>query len=232
MAKAVVGTGDAVSVYRTKFNANFSEIYDSNSVVPLTDLSAGTALTVSTGYFDTLTAIRTLTFSGTPAENDFIDLYLTVTGGPHVLTIPTSSRLGTSGTTTAITLDTGNHILKWKYQDGAWVLGDSAPVTQTESWSGLFRTGGDDTVTLIQNVPFAGTIVNTTTICASGTATYTFKISTTGLGGTANAVTSSQDENAHASANAFVVGNDIQLTRSADSTCVDANFTIEYTRDV
>lgn len=197
-----------------------------------TDLSGGTALSLNIPYFDAISAPVTYTFSGTPGEGDRLSLTLTVTSGPHVLTIPTSSRANTTGTTTTVTLNDGTQILNWIYTDGAYVLTDTGAVTQTESWSGLFRTGDDDTVTLIQNVPFAGTIVNTTTICASGTATYTFKISTTSLGGTANAVTSSQDENAHASANVFAAGDDIQLTRSADSTCVDANFTIEYTREV
>ena len=232
MGKQTVGTGDAVSVYRTKYNANFDEIYDSNSVAALTDLAAGTVLTVSTGYFVTLTAARTLTFSGTPAENGFIRLELTVTGGPHILTIPTSERRGTSGTTTAITLDTGNHTLRWSYVDGAWALYDSAPVTLVDEWDGNFRTGGDDTVTLIQKLKFAGTITDTTTKCASGTATYTFKINTTALGGTANSVSSSEQEQAHASANDFVAGDSIVVTRSADSTCVDGSFTIGYTREI
>lgn len=94
------GTGDTNRAAFDIANDNFNEIYDSNSVGSLTNLGAGTALTVSTAYYVALSAVRTLTFSGTPAEGNFIYLDLAVTGGPHVLTIPTSTRAGTTGTTT------------------------------------------------------------------------------------------------------------------------------------
>lgn len=197
-----------------------------------TDLAGGTALTINTAYEDTLSANRTLTFSGTPAEGDLISLKIDVTGATRTLTIPTSKRIGTSGTTTSIAFEVGEHSLVWRYINAAWVLWDSGPTTITENWSGMFRTGGDDTVTLIQNAPFAGTITSTTTKSASGTATYTFKINTTALGGTANSVSSAESEQAHSTANAFAVGDDIVLTRSANSTCVDAAFTIKYTREI
>ena len=229
---AAPGGGNQATQSATRGDADIDAVYDSNSVAALTDLAAGTALTVSTGYFVTLTAARTLTFSGTPAENGFIRLELTVTGGPHILTIPTSERRGTSGTTTAITLDTGNHTLRWSYVDGAWALYDSAPVTVTDYLSGLFATGADDDTIVLLKSPIAGTIINTTTKSVSGTATYTFKINTTALGGTANSVSSSETTQAHASANAFAVGDDIGITRSADSTCVNGGWTIEYTREV
>ncbi len=197
-----------------------------------TDLAGGTSLTINTPYHDTFSAARTLTFSGTPAEGDLVALIFDVTGATRTITIPTSYRSGTSGTTTAIDFPVGNHQMIWRYADGVWKLNDSGPATVTEYLSGIFETGADDDNTVLLASPIAGTIVNTSTKCASGTATYTFKINTTALGGTANSVSSTESTQAHSSANAFVAGDDLVITRSADSTCVDASWMIEYTREV
>lgn len=100
----------------------------------------------------------------------------------------------------------------------------------TQSWSGILLLPDNQSYTLVLNCPFAGTITKTTTKSASGTCTATFKINTTALGGTANSVSSSEQEQSHSSANAFSVGDDIVVTISSNSSCVDASFTIEYTR--
>lgn len=100
----------------------------------------------------------------------------------------------------------------------------------TQVWSGILLLPDNQSYTLVLNCPFAGTITKTTTKSASGTCTATFKINTTALGGTANSVSSSQQEQSHSSSNAFSVGDDIVVTISSNSSCVDASFTIEYTR--
>lgn len=79
-------------------------------------------------------------------------------------------------------------------------------------------------------VPFAGTITETTTKCASGTATATFKIDGVALGGTANSVSTSEQSQAHTSANTFVAGNDIIITISSNASCTDMSYMIKYTR--
>lgn len=89
------------------------------------DLAGGTVLTVGNSYWDTLSAIRTLTFSGSPVDGDIIELSLVVTGGPHVLTIPSSLRVGTTSTSTSVTLQTGNNYLKWTRKNATWQLVDS-----------------------------------------------------------------------------------------------------------
>lgn len=75
-----------------------------------------------------------------------------------------------------------------------------------------------------------GTITETTTRSVSGTATATFKINTTALGGTANAVSSSEQSQAQASNNVFVAGDDIVITISANASCIDMSFSIKWTR--
>jgi len=100
----------------------------------------------------------------------------------------------------------------------------------THAWSGILLLPANQTYKLVIKCPFAGVINSVTTMCASGSATATFKINTTALGGTANAISTSEQSQAHSSSNAFSIGDDIQVTISSNSSCVDASFTIEYTR--
>lgn len=95
---------------------------------------------------------------------------------------------------------------------------------------GIFGALSNRDYTLVLKAPHAGTITETTTKCVSGTATATFKIGAVALGGTANAVSSAEQSQAHASANAFAAGDDIIVTISANATCVDMSFMIKYSR--
>jgi hypothetical protein len=107
----------------------------------------------------------------------------------------------------------------------------AATTTQTDAcFAGFIETVADKTYKLVVKAPHGGTITETTTVSASGTCTATFKINTTGLGGTVNSVSSSETSQSHASANVFSAGDDIQLTVSSNSTCLDMSFTIKYTR--
>jgi hypothetical protein len=76
----------------------------------------------------------------------------------------------------------------------------------------------------------AGTITETTTKCSSGSCTATFKINGVNLGGTANAVSSSEQSRAHSSANVVAVGDDIEVTISGNSSCLDLVASILMTR--
>lgn len=266
MSKSTIGTGDAVSAYRTKTNSNVDEIYaafgdgtdldtvggdivgttgsqtltnktikasggNQITVSDYSDLAGGTALTINSDYFDDFSANRTLTFSGTPAADDTVRLNLNVTTACTV-TFPSSNRQGTDGATTSIAFPVGDYRMVWQYIDGAWSLSDNGPATITDTITWTFAEGANDDQTIVLNSAFAFTIVKTTTKCTSGTATYTFKIGATPLGGTANSVSLTEQEQAHASANSVAAGDDVILTRSADATCVNGTFTIEYTRTV
>jgi hypothetical protein len=99
-----------------------------------------------------------------------------------------------------------------------------------QAWSGILLLPDNQSYKLVVKCPFAGTITETATICASGTATATFKVNTTALGGTANAISSSEQAQAHSGTNTFAVDDDIVVTISSNSSCVDASFTIKYTR--
>lgn len=104
----------------------------------------------------------------------------------------------------------------------------TTPTTTTDCWAGLVEVVSDKSYTLVLNVSFAGTITETTTQSETGTATFTFKINSTALSGTANDVSTVEQSQAHTSA--FVAGDNIVLTASANSSCEGAAFTIKYTR--
>ena len=106
-----------------------------------------------------------------------------------------------------------------------------ASTTQTaEQISGFIATPADKDYRIAVKMAHGGTITETTTRSASGTATATFKVNTTALGGTANSVSSAEQSQAHSGTNTFAAGDDIVLTISSNATCADISFTIVYTR--
>lgn len=86
--------------------------------------------------------------------------------------------------------------------------------------------------TVALKMPFGGSITEASTICRSGTCTATFKVNTTALGGTANAVSSTIQSQAQASANTFVAGDKIVVTLSANASCLDLAATLKITRTI
>lgn len=106
----------------------------------------------------------------------------------------------------------------------------SAAAGGTDFIAGIIASPSDKDYRLALNLPYALTIVKTTTRSASGTCTATFKINTTAVGGTANSVSSSEQAQTHASSNSASVGDDIVMTVSSNSSCADLSFLIEFTR--
>lgn len=87
----------------------------------LTALGAGTVLTVNKHYTVTLSADRTVTFSGTPADGDEIGLYVTASSGV-TLTFPASVDGSGGGGITNLYLVTGRHELSWTRKASEWVF--------------------------------------------------------------------------------------------------------------
>lgn len=111
------------------------------------------------------------------------------------------------------------------------LLGASdGPALFVDEWSGLDRAVTNESLTLVMNVSFPGTILATSTQSASGTATATFKINATALGGAANAVSSTEQTVTQNSANRFNAGDNIVMTISSNSSCVDLYFSIKFIR--
>lgn len=78
------------------------------------------------------------------------------------------------------------------------------------------------------NSPFSGTITGTTTRCTAGTCTLTFNVNGTGVGGTANSVSTTQQTQSHSAS--FSAGDYIEMTVSSNSSCQNMSFMIAFTR--
>ena len=106
----------------------------------------------------------------------------------------------------------------------------SVAASQTDGFGGLIEAPAEQDYRIVIQAPFAFTINSTTTRCLSGTCTATFKINTTALGGTANSVSSSEQEQTHSSSNSVSAGDDVVITISSNSSCVDMSFMVKITR--
>jgi hypothetical protein len=104
--------------------------------------------------------------------------------------------------------------------------------TITELFGGIIAVPTNKDYIVVLKAPTGCTITETTTKSLSGTCTAAFKINTTALGGTANSVSSTEQSQSHSSANVVAAGDDIVLTVSANSSCLDLAFTIRTTRTV
>lgn len=109
-------------------------------------------------------------------------------------------------------------------------LAGKASTTQTAIIaSGVIEYPDDKDYKIIVKSPVAFTITAVTTICTAGTATLTGKINATALGGTANSVSTSEQEQSHSTSNAAAVGDDLVLTVSSASGCEMMTFTVAGT---
>lgn len=96
--------------------------------------------------------------------------------------------------------------------------------------AGLLEAPANKSYKLTLNIPFAGFVDTLSTVAISGTATATISINGTPLGGSANAVSSTEDVEAHTSDNTFVAGDDITLAISSNVEATDVSFTLVYVR--
>ena len=99
-----------------------------------------------------------------------------------------------------------------------------------EQFHVLITSPTNKTYVLAQKMRHAGTITETTTDCSEGTATATFNIDGTPLGGTANSVSTTEQSQAHASSNTFSAGDTLSVAVSSNSGCKDLAISVFYTR--
>jgi len=111
------------------------------------------------------------------------------------------------------------------YNGSAW-----AQISLVEFVAGRIDTAANKDYTLVVDVPYAATITQATTQGGAGTCTATFKINTTALGGTANAVSTTKQSQTHGSANVIAAGDKLVMTVSANASCTDLVYRIAYTR--
>lgn len=111
----------------------------------------------------------------------------------------------------------------------------AASTTQTDqdSWFGFILGSLSNRVyRVIINVPVGYTISRTTTRSTSGTATATFKINSNPLGGTPNAVSSTEQSQTHASDRTMVAGDDLVIEISSEFSCTDLSWSVLYSRTI
>lgn len=82
---------------------------------------------------------------------------------------------------------------------------------------------------IIQKATFPFSIQETTSICSSGTCTATFTKNAVAIAGTANAVSSAEQSQAHT--DTFAVGDDLGVTVSANSACLNMALNVKIRRE-
>jgi hypothetical protein len=110
--------------------------------------------------------------------------------------------------------------------------GIASKATKQQVWSdhSLIEFPENKAYRIVVKSAYAWTITEVTTRSTAGTCTLTVSINGTPLGGTANSVSTSEQSQAHASANAVAVGDDIELTVSANSGCENLSVGLSGTR--
>ena len=108
-------------------------------------------------------------------------------------------------------------------------LGTKADQDQTDSFYGMILVPANQAYKLVVKLAYGLTVTETTTICTSGTCTATFSINGTPLGGSANSVSAVEESQAHASANVAAAGDDLEVTVSANSSCLNFSLSMKYT---
>ncbi|MBX3583555.1 MAG: hypothetical protein KF810_16845 [Rhizobiaceae bacterium] len=104
--------------------------------------------------------------------------------------------------------------------------------TLDEQWPALVPFPANKDYVLIQNNDVEREVVATVTDCDSGTCTATFKVNTTALGGTANSVSSTEQSQAHSTSNVLGVGDDLVMTISSNSSCVEMRVNVKTARTI
>lgn len=134
------------------------------------NLSGGTVLTEGEHYYDTLSAARTITFTGSHSlGGNATVLRLNVTGGPQTLTFPASNRVGYSSPVTSLSLPVGYQELSWTYTNAGgsagYLLIDTVPDV-----TGLVQ----NTLTVAGHALNANVVINMADLAQSDVTTNNF----------------------------------------------------------
>jgi hypothetical protein len=111
-----------------------------------------------------------------------------------------------------------NAIIRTLYGTDGTVEG-KAGLTQVASGHWLIETPDDKSYVVIQKAAYAFTITEVTTKSTAGTCTVTVKINGVALGGTANSASTTEQSQAHSTANAVAAGDTVEIVVSSNSSC-------------
>lgn len=102
----------------------------------------------------------------------------------------------------------------------------------TEVWSWYLEFPVDKTYRVVINCPIEYTIDSVTTDADAGTCDLTVDIDGTPLGGSANSVSTTEEEQLHTSDNTVSIGSTVNLTVDNNAGCEGMTVTIALTRTV
>lgn len=156
---------------------------------------------------------------------------LTLTHNATTLKLPGGANITTvAGDRAIVVQDSSDNVIVVAYIRNSGTV-DPAAKSQTDFITGMLGgTVSNGDYMLALKVPYGFTITNVITKSTAGTGTATFKINTTALGGTANSVSTTESDQAHASSNVVASGDDINVTISSVSSLANMSFTIVFTR--
>lgn len=193
-------------------------------------LGAGTVLTNGTYYTATLSANRTVTFSGTPAEGQVIGLYVNATA-VSTLTFPSSVDGAGGSTVTTKLLQVGRHELSWKYQGAEWVF-SGTPVLENLAATGAPTTGDDAADGYSITSRWYDTTSDREYVCLDATVgAAVWRLSTPIIGTDAQAYDADLDDLADGSLSGGKVGSGINADNVTSGTLADARIASTITRD-
>ena len=126
---------------------------------------------------------------------------------------------------------TGNIVLAISDITGLQTALDSkAIIEQVEQTSIFVKAPADGTETVILKAGYPFLITEVTTISTSGTCTLAVSINGLALGGSSNAVSTSEVSEAHSTNNAVSIGDDVEITVSSNSSCENLSISLTGTR--
>ncbi|CAN1724439.1 conserved protein of unknown function [Hyphomicrobium sp. 1Nfss2.1] len=135
-----------------------------------------------------------------------------------------------TGMPTTTFLQKINSVMRTLTGTKSGLTSSKAGLEQTASGHWLLEAPEDKTYAVIQKASQAFTITEVTTRCTAGTATVTITINGTNLGGTANSASTTEQSQAHSSANAVAAGDTVAIvvssTSSAEMLTVDIAGTV------
>lgn len=111
----------------------------------------------------------------------------------------------------------------------ATLTAGKATLSQTALMTWLIEVADNKDYPVLINSPYALTINSITTKSSTGTCTLTGKIGATALGGTANSVSTSEQEQTHSSDNVMAAGDDFTLTVSSNAGAENVSVTVKAT---
>jgi hypothetical protein len=128
---------------------------------------------------------------------------------------------------------TGNIVLAISDITGLQTALDSkAIIEQVEQTSIFVKAPADGTERVILKAGYVFSITEVTTISTSGTCTLAVSINGLALGGSANAVSTSEVSEAHSTDNAVSIGDDVEITVSSNSSCENLSISLTGIRNL